>query len=319
MALNNAQYNEIMHEYEIKQLRSRAEADKRRDYVYAHVPGYRELDQSIPSISVDFEIGRLSGDNQSMDVLRQKLAAVIARKKSLLKEAGLPEDYLEPVYECPDCKDTGYIGTEKCHCFQQRTIKLLYAKSNLELLTSTNNFNKLSEEYYGGDDLAHFQAAEKISKSFVKNFRTDYQNIVFYGTVGTGKTFLSICIAKELLDQGTAVIYFSSSDLFRQLSDYAFDYNSKSELENLCDYLYNCELLIIDDLGTELTNSFVIAQLFTILNERDLRHRSTIISTNLSLQEIHGRYQDRVFSRIMSHFQLLKLTGTDIRLQKAKR
>ena len=125
--------------------------------------------------------------------------------------------------------------------------------------------------------------------------------------------------AKELLDQGTAVIYFSSSDLFRQLSDYAFDYNSKSELENLCDYLYNCELLIIDDLGTELTNSFVIAQLFTILNERDLRHRSTIISTNLSLQEIHGRYQDRVFSRIMSHFQLLKLTGSDIRLQKAKR
>lgn len=319
MALTNAQYNGIMHEYEIKQQKNRAEADRRRGYVYAHVPGYKELDESVSRISVDFEIERLNGGNQSMDVLRTKLAHIAVQKKALLTEAGLSEDYLTPSYECPDCRDTGYIGNEKCHCFRQRTIKLLYAQSNLELLTKEGNFSKLSESYYGGEDLAHFQAAEKISKEFIKNFESNYQNIFFYGTVGTGKTFLSICIAKELLDAGHAVIYFSSSDLFRQLSDYSFDYNKKVELENLCNYLYNCELLIVDDLGTELTNSFVIAQLFTMLNERDLRHKATIISTNLSLGELQGRYQDRVFSRIISHFQLLKLSGQDIRLQMAKK
>jgi DNA replication protein DnaC len=318
LALTNTQYNEIIHEYELRQLKSRTEQERRRGYVYAHVPGFQELDESVSRISVDFEIERLGGSGQSMDVLRKKIAGITAAKKRLLTEAGLPEDYLIPVYECPDCHDTGYIGNEKCHCFRQRMVRLLYAQSNLELLTKQNNFSLLSEKYYGGDDLKHFQAAEKISHKFVKCFAQDYQNLFFYGTVGTGKSFLSICIAKEILDSGHSVIYYSATDLFRQLSDLSFDYNNKTALEALCDGLYNCELLIIDDLGTELENRFMISQFFTILNERDLRHRSTIISTNLALPDLQNRYQDRIFSRIVSHFQLVKLTGPDIRLQKAK-
>lgn len=308
-----------MHEYEIKRQKNHAEETRRKDYCYAHIPGYKDLDTSISTISVEFEIERLGGNGQSMDVLRQKLANISARKKALLREAGLPEDYLEPIYDCPDCRDTGYIGNQKCHCFTQRSIQLLYAQSNLQLLTKQNNFSLLSDRFYGGDNLVSFKKAENFSKSFVKNFDKDYQNIIFCGTVGTGKTFLSICIAKELLDTGHSVIYYSSTDLFRKLSDYSFSQGKRQELENLCKYLYNCELLIIDDLGTELTNSFVINQLFTILNERDLRHNSTIVSTNHNINELQNRYQDRVFSRIMSHFEMYKLQCDDIRLQLARK
>ncbi|WP_026506917.1 ATP-binding protein [Butyrivibrio sp. MC2013] len=318
MALSNSQYDQIMHEYEIRQFNSRRENDKRREYVYAHIPGYKELEDAVSTISVEFEIERLRGADRGKEVLRKKLASNAAARRSLLEEAGLPSDYLMPVYECPDCKDTGYIGNEKCHCFQQKMISLLYEKSNLELLTQQNNFSLLSEGYYGGEDLKHFQAAEKISQSFIKNFGEDYQNLFFYGTVGVGKSFLSICIAKELLDRGISVVYYSAADLFRQLSDLAFDYNSKAAMESLSECLFNCELLIIDDLGTELESRFVNSQLFTILNERDLRRRASIISTNLSLSDIQNRYQDRIFSRLVSHFQLLRLSGQDIRLQKAR-
>lgn len=318
MALSNSQYDQIMHEYEIRQFNSRRENDKRREYVYAHIPGYKELEDAVSTISVEFEIERLRGADRGKEVLRKKLASNAAARRSLLEEAGLPSDYLMPVYECPDCKDTGYIGNEKCHCFQQKMISLLYEKSNLELLTQQNNFSLLSEGYYGGEDLKHFQAAEKISQSFIKNFGEDYQNLFFYGTVGVGKSFLSISIAKELLDRGISVVYYSATDLFRQLSDLAFDYNAKAAMESLSDCLFNCELLIIDDLGTELESRFVNSQLFTILNERDLRRRATIISTNLALADIQSRYQDRIFSRLVSHFQILRLSGKDIRLQKAR-
>ena len=136
----------------------------------------------------------------------------------------------------------------------------------------------------------------------------------FYGTVGTGKSFLSGCIAKELLQQGCSVIYFSSSGLFETLARYSFDFREKEALYGFCEDLYGCDLLIIDDLGTEVTNNFVTSQLFACLNERNLRRKSSIISTNLNLSELRDRYSDRIFSRITSNYSLCKLTGPDIRI-----
>jgi DNA replication protein DnaC len=260
----------------------------------------------------------LFGDETSTAALKEQIAAIVSKKKDLLKAHGLPADYLDPIYTCPDCKDTGYIDGVKCHCFKQQIIELLYNQSNIKVLLNQDNFSNLSYDYYEGEDLARFQNAVAACKDFVANFDNDYSNLFFYGTVGTGKSFLSGCVAKELLDSGHSVIYFSSIGLFDTMAKYAFDSKSKVSLYNIHEDLYNCDLVIIDDLGTELTNSFVLSSLFSLLNERHLRRKSTIISTNLPLEELRDSYSDRIFSRITSQFKLLKLSGSDIRIIKKR-
>jgi len=195
-------------------------------------------------------------------------------------------------------------------------ISLLYEQSNIQEVIEKENFSTLSYEYYKGEDLKRFEDAVNMSKAFVAGFKKHYQNLFFYGTVGTGKSFLSGCIARELLSHGHSVIYFSANGLFENLARYSFDIKSKETLYNFNKDLYNCDLVIIDDLGTEVTNSFVTSQLFGLLNERHLGRKATIISTNLSLEELRDRYSDRIFSRITSNYALCKLTGPDIRIHK---
>ena len=265
----------------------------------------------------------LEGDDDALDVLHRQLTEIATRQKQLLIQNGFPADYLDPDYDCPDCRDTGYILTEdgmrrKCHCFRQQEISILYAQSNIQEQIARENFSSLSYDYYQGEDLRRFETAVQICKKFVQSFKKDYRNLFFYGTVGTGKSFLSGCIAQELLQQGHSVIYFSAPGLFDTLARYSFDAKSKEALHDLYEDFYNCDLLIIDDLGTEITNSFVTSQLFSCLNERYLRGRATLISTNLSLEELRDRYSDRIFSRITSSFTLCKLTGSDIRILKKR-
>ncbi len=316
MPLNNTQYDSIIRTYEAKQNKNRHLLEERRSYVYEHVDGYRELDESISSISVEHGKKLLEGDESALDDLHLLLQNLSKSKESLLIAAGLSKDYLEPIYDCPDCKDTGYIEGRKCHCFRQAEITLLYEQSNIGRMLERENFSTLSYEYYEGEDLTHFQNAVETCKKFTQNFRIDYHNLFFYGTVGTGKSFLSGCIAKELIENGYSVIYFSAAGLFETLSQFSFDYKNKDELHGIYEDLYTCDLLIIDDLGTELTNNFVTSQLFSCLNERHMRKKSTIISTNLSLEELRNRYSDRIFSRITSNYNLCKLSGPDIRIYK---
>ncbi len=318
MALTNAQYDQILHQYEMKQLNSRRQVERKLAYVYEHIPGYRDLEDAVAAISVAQGKKLLAGDNDAMEDLRDALAELSGRKAQLLEDAGLPADYLAPVYECPDCKDTGYIDGQKCHCFKQSMISLLYEQCNIPEMLQTENFNNLSYEYYEGEDLARFKNAVNTCRNFVKNFNSDYHNLFFYGTVGTGKSFLSGCVAKELIESGHSVIYFSATGLFDLLSKNSFDYKNREELRETYADLYQCDLLIIDDLGTELTNQFVTSQLFALLNERHMGKKATIISTNLSLEELRNRYSERIFSRITSHYEICKLSGQDIRMYKKR-
>ena len=318
MALTNAQYDQILHQYEMKQLNSRRQVERKLAYVYEHIPGYRDLEDAVAAISVAQGKKLLAGDNDAMEDLRDALAELSGRKAQLLEDAGLPADYLAPVYECPDCKDTGYIGGQKCHCFKQSMISLLYEQCNIPEMLQTENFNNLSYEYYEGEDLARFKNAVNTCRNFVKNFNSDYHNLFFYGTVGTGKSFLSGCVAKELIESGHSVIYFSATGLFDLLSKNSFDYKNREELRETYADLYQCDLLIIDDLGTEFTNQFVTSQLFALLNERHMGKKATIISTNLSLEELRNRYSERIFSRITSHYEICKLSGQDIRMYKKR-
>jgi DNA replication protein DnaC len=313
MALTNAQYDEIMHEYEERRALHRQELEDRQRYVYETVDGYKELEDETASASVSFGKRLLSGERLDRSVLKRELEELARQKLILLTEAGFSSDYLDMGYTCQDCKDTGYIGNEKCHCFKQKIIETLYDKSNLRMLTKSANFRLLTDKYYQGEDLKKFHGAVKAAEEFINNFGSDYQNLFIYGTVGTGKSFLSICIANELLKKGHSVIYFSSMGLFELLAENSFDYKNKGELRGIYEDLYNCELLIIDDLGTERTNSFVASELFSCLNERDNRKKATIITTNLSLEQLQNTYSDRIFSRITSNFRLLKLSGQDIR------
>ncbi|WP_034445363.1 ATP-binding protein [Butyrivibrio sp. AE2032] len=316
MALTNAQYDSIMHEYEERRSLHRQELEERLQSVYDNVTGYKELDDETASASVEFGKRLLSGERLDRSLLRAQLTELAKRKALLLSEAGYSSDYLDMGYTCQDCKDTGYVGNEKCHCFKQKIIETLYDKSNLRALTKSNNFRKMSDEYYSGEDLKRFIGARKAAEDFINNFNTDYQNLFIYGTVGTGKSFLSICVADELLKKGHSVIYFSSIGLFEMIAESTFDYKAKEELRALYEDIYNCELLIIDDLGSERITNLVTSELFSLLNERDNRKKSTIITTNFSLEGLQQTYSDRIFSRITSNFRVLKLSGPDIRNKK---
>ena len=318
MALTKTQYDLINRCYEERQTRNMRLLAQRRQQIYAELPEYRELDTSVGATSVAHARLLLDGDKAAMENLKQELAQSAARRRALLAQAGYPQDYLEPFYDCPDCRDTGYIGSEKCHCFRQQEITLLYEQSGIQEMIARENFDTLSTAYYEGEDLRRFENAVAISHKFVDDFKKSYQNLLFYGTVGTGKSFLSGCIARELLSQGQAVIYFSACGLFETLARYSFDTKAKEGLYNFYKDIYNSDLVIIDDLGTEVTNSFVTSQLFSLIGERHLRHRATIISTNLNLEEMRDRYSDRIFSRITSNYTLCKLTGPDIRMYKKR-
>lgn len=318
MALTNTQYDTIIQGYNRRRLDARKQLEERTREIYEKLPEYKHLDELTASISVSQGKKRLTGEIDTLDELKDILEDLNRQKKLLLTAAGYSVNYLDPVYTCSYCKDTGFIEGEKCHCFKQAMLDMLYEQSNIREVLLNESFEDISFAYQQGDDLLRLQNAVNNSKKFVENFDLDYQNLLFYGTVGTGKSFLSNCIASALIEKGHSVIYFSAGDLFAKISEYAFRKNGRDSDSNPYEDIYNCDLLVLDDLGTELTNSFVVSQLFTCLNERHLRRKSTIISTNLPMEDLRDRYSDRIFSRIISNYDICKLSGQDVRIYKKR-
>lgn len=322
MALTNAQYDELMRRYNKKQWQAKHQAELRKRQIYAQYPILAQIDEQIASMSIRKAREYIEGNTKALSGLEDDIRALSDKKKQFLQEAGLSADILEPQYECPDCQDTGYIHNKKCHCFLQAEMEYVYEQSNIRSLLQSENFSTFSLKYYAEDmldpesswsSLRLAQSALLRCRSFVSDFDQKTDNLLFYGNTGTGKTFLTNCIAKELLDTGHSVIYFSAFQLFDILSRYTFD---KAATQNDYQNIFNCDLLIIDDLGTEVPNAFTTAKFFQCINERILRGRSTIISTNLTLKNIADIYSERISSRITSHFTLIKMFGRDIRILK---
>ena len=323
MALNNSQYDAIFRTYEQKQLKNHNILDKRQEDVYNEVPEISNINRQISFLSVQQGKRLLEGDENALAELKSQIRELSGRKTQLLLDAGYPADYLEPIYDCPDCKDTGYINNQKCHCFCKAIIDLLYTQSNLKNTLQNENFDTFSLKYYsdnyvdtktGISSLTMAKKAYQTAQEFIDTFSTEFRNLFLYGDTGVGKTFLSNCIAKELIDRSHSVIYFSAFELFDTLAKSRFGKDESADEMN--EHIFDCDLLIIDDLGTELANSFTVSQLFLCLNERLLRQKSTIISTNLSLESLVNIYSERTFSRITSNYTMLKLTGDDIRIKK---
>ena len=300
MALSNSQYDQLMRDYEQLQLDNEHELRLRFDEVYAKIPKLRTIDDTISSLSVEKAKRLLEGDEDALSSFHEKH------------------------YHCPDCQDTGYIGTRKCHCMKKAIIELLYNDSNLKGILEQENFHTFSLDYYskshidpltGRSARDAIETALRVCHHFIDTFSSEFHNILLYGDTGVGKTFLTHCIAKELMDHSYSVIYFSAAGLFDFLAKNTFGKRDEID-EDALSHICSCDLLIIDDLGTELANSFTVSQLFVILNERILRKEATIISTNLSLEDIKAIYSERIFSRISSSYSMLRLTGDDIRIQK---
>lgn len=326
MGLKQSQYDAIMRDYQQKQLKDRDILLQHQEEVYTKIPEYKSLEDSIAILAVQYGKRLLNGDDSATASLKEELAILRDSRKHLLISAGFAEDYLEPVYQCPDCQDTGYIGNKKCHCFKRAITDLLYAQSNLSSILQKENFDTFSLSYYSKNhidprtnrsSLEIMTDALATCHNFVKTFDQEFHNLFLYGDTGIGKTFLSHCIAKELMDQAYTVIYFSASELFQIMAKSKFDRDVDAIY--MSEYIYDCDLLIIDDLGTELTNAFVTSELFSCLNERLLKQKSTIISTNLSLDTLVDTYTERTFSRITSNYTMLKLVGDDVRLTKKLR
>lgn len=323
MSLQNFQHDTIMREYSRRQIQNKHLLEKRTAEVYEKLPRLREIDEEVASLSARKIRALLGGSASGSQDLREEIEALSEERTALLLSNGYPQDYLELPCTCPYCHDTGYIDGQKCICFKKAEITLLFAQSNLSEIMQKENFEHFSFEYYSDtikDEITGRSALEAAkfafqkAHDFIQKFPSESPNLFLYGNTGVGKTFLSHCIANELLESTYSVLYFSAFDLFDMRAKSTFSKDSEKDFHE--DLIFDCDLLIIDDLGTELTNSFVSSQLFLCINERINSSKSTIISTNLTIEEFSNTYSERTFSRIAQHYQLVKLVGKDIRIQK---
>lgn len=313
----------LMRSYNQKQFLHKHQQDERIRMAEQKIPRLGEIRREIAGLSLQkarLLLGAAKGEDFD---LTEQIKRLSKERAALLEANGYPADYLEPHYDCPVCRDTGYVGSEKCACFRKASVDLLYTQSNIRDILETENFQHFSFDFYAPDfiDSASGMSALEAARfaydrswALINNFDVSPDNLLLYGDTGVGKTYFTHCIAKELLDRSFFVLYFTSFDLFDLLSRNAFQKDAESA--DLASFIYDCDLLIIDDLGTELTNSFVCSQLFCCINERIMNKKSTIISTNLTMEDFLNTYSERIFSRVSSNYTMVKLIGNDIRIQK---
>ena len=285
MPLMNTQYDAIMRSYAQRQAVSRRKLEERLADIQRQIPELSSLESSLASLQARKVRTAIEGNREELNRLSSELALLLARREDLLEEHGYSLEDLRPSYVCPDCQDTGYIGAEKCHCFLQAEINLLYHQSHLQDVLERENFHAFSYSWYEASDREIMRHHVMDARLFIEGFEKEFRNLLLLGKVGSGKTFLSNCIAKELMDTGHSVVYLTAFQLFQLLSKAVFGGNDSREEPEIqaYPYIFDCDLLIIDDLGTELPNSFTVSQLFLCINERILRRRSTLISSNLDI------------------------------------
>ena len=321
MALTNTQYKELMRAYDEKQLRRRRLIEQRTKQLYQDAPRLLEIRDEITALGIESAKRNVGGDMQAAEDFRKQRDALAAEREAILSSMRLPADYLDPPYDCPDCRDTGYIGTTPCRCFKQAAIELVYAQSRLKELLKTENFSRFSCAQYSRDDIDPLTGksaydlalnAKSRCEAFAREFGHSDENLLLTGDTGLGKTLLSCAIAKELLDRGYSVLYFSAAQLFDLFTANAYRRGADppEEYQNI----FRADLVIVDDLGTEVPNTWTVSQFFTFLNERLTARKPVVISTNLSVNDLAGVYSERIFSRITKHFTMLRLYGKDIRI-----
>lgn len=312
-----------MRDYNRRQLHNKHLVDQRYEQVIQQIPAYAELDRKAADCSLEHAIRSIGGESVSSASFAEEIASIEKQKRELLIAHGFAPDYLELPFTCALCQDTGFLPDgQKCTCFKKAAIDLLYDQSNRREYYEKENFGTFSLDYYSKDMLdkgsgksAYELASEALEKAgrFVSSFSENKGNLLIYGPTGVGKTFLSNCIAKELIEQLYSVIHLDAVGFFEHLADHQF---RQEENQEFYQSIFDCDLLIIDDLGTEVCNNFVISSLCQCVDQRLRHNQSTIITTNLELSDLKSHYLDRTFSRLISGYTFLKMTGNDIRFQR---
>lgn len=295
---------------------------QRREEIQHKIPEVLQIEKEIGKLCLRLSISILNDANNKakhLEELKEKITDLRIKKSELLVSHNYPIDYLDMHYKCFKCKDTGFIGSKKCICYKQKLVQLYYENSDLKEILKKSNFDNFNIELYsyhktGNEPISPRKNIEEItSKSwkFIQNFSSSNENLLFLGNPGTGKTFLSNCIAKELLDSGYLVVYRTAEALIHDLKYIRF--NNDDTLEDL---LLNCDLLIIDDLGSEQITDFSKTELFNLLNRRLLKRKKLLISTNYDLEELLKIYSERISSRLLGEFILCNFFGEDIRIHQ---
>lgn len=317
-------FNKLEREYQELRDKKIREYEKRVQKIYMEIPEIKEIDKYITQISIQGAKEQLiNPSSESLLKINEEIYNLMLEKENLLLKKGYRKEYMEVEHDCNLCKDTGKLENgEKCICFKNKLAKELYYTSNINYALKKENFltfdiNVFSEKKFGTEDLSpreNMRSILDVSRKFIDTFKKDNEfNMIFYGNTGQGKTFMLNCIAKELLDRNVYVIYQTAFNILDIVENKRFRYSDVAQMQY--DMLFEAELLIIDDLGIEMINSFSTSEIFNIVNTRLLEGKKTLISTNLSPKELSATYTDRVFSRVFQKFMPLKFYGEDLRLK----
>jgi len=317
-------YKKVLREYEKEKFISDELYKKKLIEIYSLIPEIKNVDDEIMKINIGFAKAALKkGGKNDISELKEKNRALLKKKEELFTLYGIKKDFFEDVYKCRICKDTGYVNGRECQCFKKRLIEAAYDMSNIKEVLKTESFENINISFYSdkADSSAEKSPKERIESilikalDFVKNFDKKFVNLYLYGKSGLGKTFLCNCIAKELLDGGKSVLYLSAAQLFKMLEKNTFK-NETEEFGEVLKLIFDADLLIIDDLGTEFQTSFTASEFFNIINLRYIKKKPVVISTNLEPKDIVDKYSDRVISRFYGNYDFLEFLGDDIRILK---
>lgn len=330
--MNNSDFQKILQEYEKRHIQEVKALEERKSKIYKEIPKIKEIDEELTDFSLITIKGILNNKNDAIKALNDKFDTLKLEKAKLLKEAGFPKDFLSMHYTCLLCKDSGYISqdglTVMCSCLQQKILDAKYNDSNVSTAKNqtfeTFDLNLYSDvankEKYNStiSPRKNMENIKKVTLNFVDNFDDEnVKNLLFSGGTGLGKTYLSNCIVSSLLNKGKTVIYQTAPVMLDKLIAEMFDKNNVSN--SFSENLLTADLLVIDDLGTETMNSLKFSELYKIINTRLLNQNNkvtkTIISTNLSLQQLFETYDERLVSRFVGHYDIFKFFGEDIRFK----
>lgn len=329
--MSNAVLSSILKDYERKRLSAQKDLEYRKNKLYYENPRLQEIDDELSKAGISTAKALIQSNSTNLlKDLNAKIDNLKKEKAELIKNLNLPLDYLSPNYSCKICNDTGYIQenyrSTMCTCLKQEIYNIEYNKSNIANLESQNfenfSFNKYSDkadkEKYNSEisPRENIKLIKEICMKFINNFDDPKEkNLLFTGNTGLGKTFLSSCIAKEMIQRDKTVLYQTAPIMLDTIIDSKFNKNNSSEFtyKNLLDV----DLLIIDDLGTESLNNVKFTELFNIINTRLLNQNNkclkTIISTNLSLPLLNKTYGERIISRLIGDYNICRFFGEDIR------
>lgn len=314
--------NKVTHILAQRREQNLIDQKKRINEVYKKIPSMESLDKNIRELGYIIIQDGLKGDDTEKK--ENDLKQLRIEKARILEANGFEKDYMEIRYHHPICKDTGFVGTKICSCRKQLIIDQNYSQSNIRSLISRENFRNFDDSLFSDNPykdypITPYQNIQHIKKSlygFINDFDKQNNNLYIFGDVGRGKTYLLNSIAKEILDRNYSVLYMTSSRLFKFLNDYNWAFEeARAKHQEQFDFILDCDLLIIDDLGSEASSKNDSANLFEVVNNRMIAGKPIIFSTNYDETMLSETYGDRIFSRIIGNSEVYEIFGEDLRLK----